>query len=172
MCEQPVVALLFSFCLAELLLSVDEQASNGTWEGGKRGETEEEGENQFSQTEVGWSNGGLREEEEEERTYFPLITSRSLSGKPWKLALLQPAVPLAQPFFAEGIESLVSSFIGSSEALRWRRPNVQPKKKKKILIPTCKNDKEMAIKLTRQTLDQISTFFSLFRTIVDQFDQN
>lgn len=38
--------------------------------------------NQFSQTEAGWSNGGLKEEEEEERTYFPLITSYRLSGKP------------------------------------------------------------------------------------------
>lgn len=41
-----------------------------------------ERENQFSQTEAGWSNGGLKEEEEEERTYFPLITSYRLSGKP------------------------------------------------------------------------------------------
>lgn len=52
---------------------------------GERGveeeEEEREGENQFSQTETGWSNGGLKEEEEE-KTYFPLITSCSLLGKP------------------------------------------------------------------------------------------
>lgn len=59
--------------------------------GKRRGEERRgggEGENQFSQTEAGWSNGGLKEEEEE-RTYFPLITSCSLSGKPSKLASLQ-----------------------------------------------------------------------------------
>lgn len=46
---------------------------------------EREGENQFSQTELDWPNGGLeeeKEEEEEERTYLPLITSYRLSGKP------------------------------------------------------------------------------------------
>lgn len=96
MCEQPVVAYysLFSLCFTELLSRVDEQASNGTWEAkkkkkGKKEEKQErrvggEGENQFSQTEAGWSNGGLKEEEEE-RTYFPLITSCSLPGKPSKL---------------------------------------------------------------------------------------
>lgn len=56
---------------------------------GKKEEKQErrvggEGENQFSQTEAGWSNGGLKEEEEE-RTYFPLITSCSLPGKHSKL---------------------------------------------------------------------------------------
>lgn len=54
--------------------------------------------NQFSQTEAGWSNGGLKEEEEEERTYFPPITSYRLSGKPWKLAWLQPVALLVRPF--------------------------------------------------------------------------
>lgn len=95
---------LFSFCLTELLLSVDEQASNGTWEGeakkkrrNRRGGGEGREKINFSQTEAGWSNGGLKEEEEE-RTYFSLITSCSLSGKPWKLALLQPVVSLIWPF--------------------------------------------------------------------------
>lgn len=62
-----------------------------------------EGENQFSQREAGWSNGGLKEEDEEERTYFPLITSRSLSGKPSKLASLQP--PRSSDLCGGGMES-------------------------------------------------------------------
>lgn len=51
--------------------SLDPRAANG------QREREEEGGNQFSQTDTGWSNGGLKEEEEE-TTYFPLITSCSL----------------------------------------------------------------------------------------------
>lgn len=129
---------LFSLCLTELLLRVDEQASNGTWEEKKKEEKQErrgggEGENQFSQTEAGWSNGGLKEEEEE-RTYFPLITSCSLSGKPWKLASLQQ--PHSSDLFAEGMES--SCFFRSVAIRLWggecslKNPNMQ-------------NDKEMAI---------------------------
>lgn len=64
----------------------------------------------FSQTEAGWSNGGRKKEEEEEkRTYFPLITSCSLIGKPWKLALVQPAVSLVWPFCRRYTASLPRS---------------------------------------------------------------
>lgn len=95
MCEQPVVAYysLFSLCFTELLssgwTSLKWNLRSKKKKKGKKEEKQErrvggEGENQFSQTEAGWSNGGLKEEEEE-RTYFPLITSCSLPGKPSKL---------------------------------------------------------------------------------------
>lgn len=59
------------------------EPEKGKKRAGRRGERRgREGENQFSQTEAGWSNGGLKEDEEEERTYFPLMTSYRLSGKP------------------------------------------------------------------------------------------
>lgn len=100
-CEQPVVA---SFLFLSLRTALECTWTNLKWnlrKAKKRvGRAERRGregeKNQFSQTEAGWSNGGLKEEEE--RTYFPLITSYRLSGKPWKLAWLQPAALLVRPF--------------------------------------------------------------------------
>lgn len=103
MCEQPVVAFFPFLSLRTALkctwTNLKWNLKKGKkWVGRRVERGEREGENQFSQTEADWSNGGLKEEEEEERTYFPLITSYRLSGKPWKLVWLQPAALLVRPF--------------------------------------------------------------------------
>ena len=98
-------------------------------------------ENQFSQTEAGWSNGGLKEEEEEEeeeRTYFPLITSCSLSGKTLK-ASLAAAASLVQPRsfdrpFWQKVRRLVASFTRQQSGF--------------VVNLNMQNDEKMAIKLT------------------------
>ena len=108
----------------------------------RRGEERRRGgrENQFSQTEAGWSNGGLKEEEEEEeeRTYFPLITSCSLSGKTLK-ASFAAAASLVRPRsfdrpFWQKVRRLVASFTRQQSGFK-ANLNMQ-------------NDEKMAIKLT------------------------
>lgn len=93
MCEQPVVA---SFLFLSIKTALECTWTSPKWNlrrGKNRKEQERRGErkgregrekNQFSRIEAGRSNGGLKEEEEEEeeRTYFPVITSYRLSGKP------------------------------------------------------------------------------------------
>lgn len=90
MCDQPVVA---SFLFLSIRTALECTWTSPKWnlrrgKTGKNKSREEKGKegrekNQFSRTEAGWSNGGLKEEaEEEERTYFPVITSYRLSGKP------------------------------------------------------------------------------------------
>lgn len=102
MCEQPVVA----FCaLCPRRTALESGGTSFKWN--PRVEEEEKEEKRREkinfprEREADWSNGGLKEEEE--RTYFPLITSCSLSDKPSK-----PRRPRSSDLSLK--QSLVASF--------------------------------------------------------------
>lgn len=156
MCEQPVVA---SFLFLSIRTAPECTWTSPKWNlrRGKNGEKNKSGEergkearekNQFSRTEAGWSNGGLKEEEEEEeeRTYFPVITSYRLSGKPWKLAWPQPAASLVRPFPGRYGDAMLLSL---AAAELWAREDLLLKKK------NTQNDKANGQKY-------IWTFFSVY----------